>query len=149
MRGSQLYNALFFPSLEFFPTGFSLARRSLTRSGRDKQKKSNQMGFDLACLLGERKRDKQKFCFLDWWRRFLGTRWIRKGWILSKGDGEYRLRLRGWPVTKKKDGPFVTTSLIGMFVIRGDRRKCVKTGHKESVKADGFGFSSFGRNLKV
>ncbi|KAL4575501.1 hypothetical protein LXL04_022347 [Taraxacum kok-saghyz] len=26
MRGSQLYTALFFPSLEFFPTGFSLAR---------------------------------------------------------------------------------------------------------------------------
>ncbi|KAL4555865.1 hypothetical protein LXL04_038497 [Taraxacum kok-saghyz] len=26
MRGSQLYIALFFPSLEFFPTGFSLAR---------------------------------------------------------------------------------------------------------------------------
>ncbi|KAL4586498.1 hypothetical protein LXL04_011134 [Taraxacum kok-saghyz] len=25
MRGSQLYTALFFPSLEFFPTGFSLA----------------------------------------------------------------------------------------------------------------------------
>ncbi|KAL4590373.1 hypothetical protein LXL04_003302 [Taraxacum kok-saghyz] len=26
MRGSQLYTALFFPSLEFFPTGFSLAK---------------------------------------------------------------------------------------------------------------------------
>ena len=26
MRGSQLYTALFFPLLEFFPTGFSLAR---------------------------------------------------------------------------------------------------------------------------
>ncbi|KAL4570692.1 hypothetical protein LXL04_026352 [Taraxacum kok-saghyz] len=25
MRGSQLYTALFFPSLKFFPTGFSLA----------------------------------------------------------------------------------------------------------------------------
>ncbi|KAL4570621.1 hypothetical protein LXL04_026279 [Taraxacum kok-saghyz] len=45
----------------------------------------------------------------------------------------------------KKDGPFVTTSLIGLFVLRGDRLKCVKTGHKESVKADDFGFSSFGR----
>ncbi|KAL4577676.1 hypothetical protein LXL04_013787 [Taraxacum kok-saghyz] len=28
MRGSQLYTALFFPSLEFFPTGFSLANFS-------------------------------------------------------------------------------------------------------------------------
>ncbi|KAL4577411.1 hypothetical protein LXL04_013520 [Taraxacum kok-saghyz] len=34
MRGSQLYTALFFPSLEFFPTGFSLARYTVPNRPR-------------------------------------------------------------------------------------------------------------------
>ncbi|KAL4555717.1 hypothetical protein LXL04_038345 [Taraxacum kok-saghyz] len=40
-------------------------------------------------------------------------------------------------------------SLIGLFVIRGDRRSCVnKNGQKVSVKAGGFGFASFGNVRK-
>ena len=39
-------------------------------------------------------------------------------------------------------------SLIGLFVIRGDRRSCVKNGQKVSVKAGGFGFASFGKVRK-
>ncbi|KAL4560686.1 hypothetical protein LXL04_032839 [Taraxacum kok-saghyz] len=35
MRGSQLYTALFFPSLEFFPTGFSLAMHPCGYVGGD------------------------------------------------------------------------------------------------------------------
>ncbi|KAL4574475.1 hypothetical protein LXL04_021307 [Taraxacum kok-saghyz] len=55
MRGSQLYTALFFPSLEFFPTGFSLARyinNELLANGAE----SIQTRLDLA-VNGVRKAD--------------------------------------------------------------------------------------------
>ncbi|KAL4576918.1 hypothetical protein LXL04_013019 [Taraxacum kok-saghyz] len=42
MRGSQLYTALFFPSLEFFPTGFSLASNEIKMQG-------NVWSIDYSC----------------------------------------------------------------------------------------------------